>query len=314
MCAVCWGDVSCRRGLKVVVLEQHDVAGGCTHTFEEHGFEFDTGLHYVGGDIGNTKAPMRVLFDTITDGSLYWDKLDSDIYDTASIRDYLKSVDVDCKPTTVTHVRWHNNPRQTKEELNELFPNEKDAIEAYFAQCKRAETIGGLAHLLKVLPPSLAELIRTACDKVLRDVHQPTADVLRSLTGNVDLQGVVTYVFGDYGTAPAESPFALHVRAVFRQAATRLLIGTEQLGLLLLLCGLSVCLTSSRWSTTTGSRAATTLAAAQAPSPLPSSRRLRQLAVACLCERLLSASCWTSNVRRCAVLSCAVARFSLPSW
>ena len=32
-----------RAGKKVLVLEQHDQAGGCCHTFVEKGFEFDTG-------------------------------------------------------------------------------------------------------------------------------------------------------------------------------------------------------------------------------------------------------------------------------
>ena len=27
---------------RVLVLEQHYIAGGCTHCFEEHGYEFDT--------------------------------------------------------------------------------------------------------------------------------------------------------------------------------------------------------------------------------------------------------------------------------
>lgn len=35
---------------KVVVLEQHDRAGGCLHTFDKDGFEFNTGLHYLGND------------------------------------------------------------------------------------------------------------------------------------------------------------------------------------------------------------------------------------------------------------------------
>jgi UDP-galactopyranose mutase len=30
-------------GKKVLVLEQHDQAGGCCHTFIDKGFEFDTG-------------------------------------------------------------------------------------------------------------------------------------------------------------------------------------------------------------------------------------------------------------------------------
>lgn len=32
-----------KSGKKVLVLEQHDQAGGCCHTFVEKGFEFDIG-------------------------------------------------------------------------------------------------------------------------------------------------------------------------------------------------------------------------------------------------------------------------------
>lgn len=35
--------IMARAGKKVLVLEQHDRAGGCTHTYEEKGFEFDIG-------------------------------------------------------------------------------------------------------------------------------------------------------------------------------------------------------------------------------------------------------------------------------
>ena len=35
-------------GKKVLVLEQHYVAGGCCHTFKDGGYEFDTGIHYIG--------------------------------------------------------------------------------------------------------------------------------------------------------------------------------------------------------------------------------------------------------------------------
>jgi all-trans-retinol 13,14-reductase len=37
-----------KAGKTCVLLEQHYVAGGCTHAFHDGGFEFDTGLHYVG--------------------------------------------------------------------------------------------------------------------------------------------------------------------------------------------------------------------------------------------------------------------------
>lgn len=37
-----------KTGKKVLVLEQHYRAGGCTHTFDELGGLFDSGIHYVG--------------------------------------------------------------------------------------------------------------------------------------------------------------------------------------------------------------------------------------------------------------------------
>ena len=38
----------CRIWLAPTSIEQHYVAGGCTHVFQDKGYEFDTGLHYVG--------------------------------------------------------------------------------------------------------------------------------------------------------------------------------------------------------------------------------------------------------------------------
>ena len=53
-----------KAGFKILVLEQHYVAGGCTHSFEDKGFEFDTGLHYVG-----RIEKYQLLFDLVTDPS-----------------------------------------------------------------------------------------------------------------------------------------------------------------------------------------------------------------------------------------------------
>uniref|UniRef100_A0A8C7F7B4 All-trans-retinol 13,14-reductase n=1 Tax=Oncorhynchus kisutch TaxID=8019 RepID=A0A8C7F7B4_ONCKI len=43
-------------GKRVLVLEQHDRAGGCCHTFTEKGFEFDVGIHYIGDLYNSTSA------------------------------------------------------------------------------------------------------------------------------------------------------------------------------------------------------------------------------------------------------------------
>lgn len=41
-----------KAGRRVLVLEQHDQAGGCCHTFQQHGFEFDVGKVPPGPRVG----------------------------------------------------------------------------------------------------------------------------------------------------------------------------------------------------------------------------------------------------------------------
>lgn len=54
------GSILSRLGKKVLVLEQHYKVGGTIHVFEEKGFEFDTGFHYIGNqDI--SKRLFRLL-------------------------------------------------------------------------------------------------------------------------------------------------------------------------------------------------------------------------------------------------------------
>ena len=55
-------------GKKVLMLEQHDQAGGCCHTFIDKGYEFDVGIHYI-GEISKGEI-NRTLVDQITDGQL----------------------------------------------------------------------------------------------------------------------------------------------------------------------------------------------------------------------------------------------------
>merc|ERR1712003_614189 len=68
------GAILARAGKQVLVLEQHDQAGGCCHTFIDKGYEFDVGIHYI-GDVGYPTM-FRVLLDQVTDGQLQWAPLE----------------------------------------------------------------------------------------------------------------------------------------------------------------------------------------------------------------------------------------------
>jgi phytoene dehydrogenase-like protein len=55
-------------GQRVLVLERHYVAGGYTHTFQRHGYEWDVGVHYIGEVQPGTL--LRALFDELTEAQL----------------------------------------------------------------------------------------------------------------------------------------------------------------------------------------------------------------------------------------------------
>ena len=63
-----------KTGKQVLVLEQHHQAGGCCHTFVKNGYEFDTGIHYV-GELGS-QTLNRTLLEQISDGQIEWAPLD----------------------------------------------------------------------------------------------------------------------------------------------------------------------------------------------------------------------------------------------
>ena len=132
-----------RAGKRVCVLEQHDRAGGCSHVFKEHGWEWDVGLHYV-GRIGNPIHKNRILSDMMTDGKLDWNRLDRN-YDTTVIAG--------------EKIKFYGNLDETKESLYKHFPKEKKAIDRYFElamQCLK-ETDDAFDHVAK---PSLPLLLR----------------------------------------------------------------------------------------------------------------------------------------------------------
>lgn len=65
----CCSNLLAQSGQKVLVLEQHEVTGGCTHSFREQNCEWDTGLHYVPKDMSNNHARAGAIMDFMTHGT-----------------------------------------------------------------------------------------------------------------------------------------------------------------------------------------------------------------------------------------------------
>merc|ERR1712130_300439 len=68
--------IMAKAGKKVLVLEQHDQAGGTCHSYTEKGYDFDVGIHYV-GEMGS-RSLNKTLLDQISDGQIEWAPLDDE--------------------------------------------------------------------------------------------------------------------------------------------------------------------------------------------------------------------------------------------
>lgn len=83
-----WGGLVCARelskeGRSVLVLEQHEQAGGCLQSYRRGGQTFDTGLHYVGGLAEGQR--LHRVFSHLGLMTLPWQRLDDDGFDRITI-------------------------------------------------------------------------------------------------------------------------------------------------------------------------------------------------------------------------------------
>lgn len=194
--------VMAKAGKKVLVLEQHDQAGGCCHTFLEKGYEWDVGIHYV-GEMGS-QTLNKTLTDQITDGQLEWSALDDD-FDVVSIG-YGEEQRI--YPTATGVENWQNL-------MKKQFPNDTEAIDKYFELVNSCTNTFILHGVLKLVPLWLVNIaVRSGILKLFTNLYSVpfttlTLDVVKGLTDNEDLQVVFMYGWGDYGTLPSKSYFAM---------------------------------------------------------------------------------------------------------
>eukprot|EP00578_Thalassiosira_sp_NH16_P029986 CAMPEP_0181080368 /NCGR_PEP_ID=MMETSP1071-20121207/2529_1 /TAXON_ID=35127 /ORGANISM="Thalassiosira sp., Strain NH16" /LENGTH=561 /DNA_ID=CAMNT_0023161839 /DNA_START=80 /DNA_END=1761 /DNA_ORIENTATION=- len=185
-----------KEGKRVLVLEQHDIAGGNLHTFEEKGYEFDTGLHYIGGKVGVKGSPLRKQFDYITEGQVEWDRMD-EVYDVA-----ISGSD---------RYNFCSGWRKLKKDLKASFPEEAVAIDRYFDMVHNtSDVLFPLFMILKMLPERVFKVCNWLLARHLGIFKKTTKEVMESITSNRKLIGVLTYIYGDCGEVPERGAFAMH--------------------------------------------------------------------------------------------------------
>ncbi|XP_031595469.2 all-trans-retinol 13,14-reductase-like [Oreochromis aureus] len=189
-----------KAGKKVVVLEQHDQAGGCTHTFQNKGFEFDVGIHYLGQLHENSL--LKVALDQITEGQLQFARLEQH-FDTVILGQHDQ-----CREYHV-----HAGKTEMAVSLKNQFPGEEEAIDELMRLMKLGSQRAPLIAMLKIVPYWLVNfLIRTGLlhwiSSVFRLATTSHSELISRLTQSKDLQALSAYLF--YGVPPKDSSFLIN--------------------------------------------------------------------------------------------------------
>ncbi|KAK8400464.1 hypothetical protein O3P69_003254 [Scylla paramamosain] len=182
--------VLAKAGKKVLVLEQHDQAGGCCHTYIEKGYEFDVGIHYIGEM--NYQSLSKTYVDQITNGQLEWEPM-SDIYDQVIF------AEKDQEPRRYDVM---SGDGKWKEYLKGKFPEEKDNIERFFQLVHEVHSGNHNAMIVKFIPLWAAWLL-----EVTGLINYFT--IVAEITKNQELRDIFCYCFGDYGTPPSKAGFPM---------------------------------------------------------------------------------------------------------
>eukprot|EP01084_Bolivina_argentea_P317117 549790_1 len=111
-----------RTGKKVLVLEQHYRAGGCLHAFDEHGGEFNSGIHYVGWI-----TSVKILLSFITTNLVEWRALGTKSDNVCEF------IDLDGVDFHANAIKYRPGIQQIINELITKFPHQTGNILKYFA-------------------------------------------------------------------------------------------------------------------------------------------------------------------------------------
>jgi all-trans-retinol 13,14-reductase len=197
-----------RAGKRVVMLEQHYVAGGCTHSFEDKGYEFDTGLHYVG-----RMEKYKQLIDLVsfsgkhTDKNVQWAKMgtekDGYCYDEILLKNPKEKDEV--KPFKLCA-----GEKVFIDNLVKKFPKEEAAIREYVRLVKRVNKLADMYFYGKLFHPWIQWFLNKFVNgEYFKWAGKNTWDVISELTDDKELRSLLCGQFGDYGLHPRDASFLI---------------------------------------------------------------------------------------------------------
>ena len=188
-----------RTGHKVLLLEKFPSVGGQSHSFSRNGFQWDAGLHYLGGLAPSD--PDRAVLDWLTEGRMAFASL-GPVYDTLHFPDGFT-------------LQLSRPEAAQRLDLKECFPERAGEVDAWYA------AMGQGAHAMRAVLQSRAmpepfghavawwnyRAIQRWCGHTLGEVIARTTDDER-------LGAVMSAQWPDTGGRPGTGSFGVHALAI----------------------------------------------------------------------------------------------------
>ena len=197
-----------RVGKKVLVLEQHYIAGGCMHSFEEKEVEHETGIHYI----GKVNKSQKIL-NLITNEPIQWYKMGSNNKSIKTPKDTYDEIYIDNK-----RYCFRAGEDNFINDLSIIFPKEKKNIEKYVKLVKKVASYSIFFHMKIIQSEILVYMLKLYLkyfDKEFyKYINSSTYNIISQITNNDELISVLCGQFGDYGIPPKKSNFFIHASVV----------------------------------------------------------------------------------------------------
>ena len=186
-----------QRGRRVLVLEQHSVAGGLTQTFQRRDWTFATGVHYLGGVGPQTGAEGQFgrLLNWLSQGALAF-AAGPNPYDIVRLPGFEFGIE---------------HPESAyRQRLLQAFPDQGAAIARWFDEMEAARRAAMAMFVMRGLPAPLAWGLKLWRGAEVEHMSRRTLAQALHEVPDVRLRAVLGARWGDYGAPPEHAPLLEH--------------------------------------------------------------------------------------------------------
>lgn len=200
-----------RGGARTLLLERHNIPGGCATSFIRGEFEFEVALHQLSG-MGTEKNPfiMRKIFN------------DLGIMDQLQVVEerelYRIVMPSKVNPEHEIDVTLPASIKALKKTLSTEYPEESENIDRYLTLCEKL-SLECFMMLPRAQKMNDSAVLASTCPNYVKYGLTPSKDVLNEFFNNPDLKAVIAAYWCYIGLPPKDIPFCDLAVMVYAYAA-----------------------------------------------------------------------------------------------